>query len=689
MAESVRYDVNFDAKQAQAELKRLNQSIKEGEGLIGQLTVKLKLFKAQLAASTNPAEMERLSKSIRDTKSQIDSLTAATKTSSGVFGGLSGSLLKAAAGFTSAYQGMTLLKEELINSVKVSIQYQNSFIGAIAVGQKFGVSAFDMQKALVDLTKDGLMPMADAAVSLKNLIATGFSLEQSIKLMNGFKDSASFNRQAALSFGEAIRGATEGIKNGNSILVDNAGITKNLSIILKEAGYSERDLMKAVNDVNVRTALYNGLLKEMGVFQGDANILLRTFSGEMAKLQKATMDAEAAFGGFIQKIIQDSGSLKALEQFLRLIDNILKPESYALNQKSNVVTFFDALWNSILKFPEDQLGMQIKMLGQWLELVNAISNSPYFRNTKPNEIPLQPYGAIGRITPKKKSPTTPALPRLLTDAEANAEWDRRIASWGPNEISDSVDMPDLTYIKHQQDMYVDSAIRMLDSVDANVTERDIVQRKKRLDAYKKETEEREKYEKEYLDYKEQQEEIINERIMNENIQFAQNFTDVIGQSAARGFRGIEQMWKQMLQRMLAEAISMGLLSFLFPAAAKGGAFGFFGRLFSGGYDSGGYTGYGDKYEPAGVVHRGEVVWSQEDVSRFGGLSAVESVRPTAGKAKSYGGHYFGGGEVTPLMNSGRVNVNNVLKIKMDGFDVAYALEAPNGGYERLNRARGN
>jgi hypothetical protein len=41
--------------------------------------------------------------------------------------------------------------------------------------------------------------------------------------MNRFKDSAAFGRQGALEFGQAIVGATEGIKNGNSALVDNAG----------------------------------------------------------------------------------------------------------------------------------------------------------------------------------------------------------------------------------------------------------------------------------------------------------------------------------------------------------------------------------------------------------------------------------------------------------------------------------
>ena len=45
-----------------------------------------------------------------------------------------------------------------------------------------------------------------------------------------------------------------------------------------------------------------------------------------------------------------------------------------------------------------------------------------------------------------------------------------------------------------------------------------------------------------------------------------------------------------------------------------------------GFSSGGYTGAGGVNEPAGMVHKGEVVWSQADISRFGGVAAVESLR---------------------------------------------------------------
>ncbi|MDC5471198.1 tape measure protein, partial [Acinetobacter baumannii] len=45
-----------------------------------------------------------------------------------------------------------------------------------------------------------------------------------------------------------------------------------------------------------------------------------------------------------------------------------------------------------------------------------------------------------------------------------------------------------------------------------------------------------------------------------------------------------------------------------------------------GFADGGYTGSGGKYEPAGIVHKGEVVWSQEDIRRWGGVGLVENMR---------------------------------------------------------------
>ena len=45
-----------------------------------------------------------------------------------------------------------------------------------------------------------------------------------------------------------------------------------------------------------------------------------------------------------------------------------------------------------------------------------------------------------------------------------------------------------------------------------------------------------------------------------------------------------------------------------------------------GFSGGGYTGPGGVNEVAGPVHKGEVVWSQKDIQRFGGVAAVEALR---------------------------------------------------------------
>lgn len=45
-----------------------------------------------------------------------------------------------------------------------------------------------------------------------------------------------------------------------------------------------------------------------------------------------------------------------------------------------------------------------------------------------------------------------------------------------------------------------------------------------------------------------------------------------------------------------------------------------------GFSDGGYTGPGGVNDPAGTVHKGEIVWSQADIRKFGGVASVEALR---------------------------------------------------------------
>ncbi len=44
------------------------------------------------------------------------------------------------------------------------------------------------------------------------------------------------------------------------------------------------------------------------------------------------------------------------------------------------------------------------------------------------------------------------------------------------------------------------------------------------------------------------------------------------------------------------------------------------------FAEGGFTGYGGKYQPAGIVHKGEFVFNQEDVNSLGGPGAMQAIR---------------------------------------------------------------
>jgi|GEM_PF-5065816 len=71
-----------------------------------------------------------------------------------------------------------------------------------------------------------------------------------------------------------------------------------------------------------------------------------------------------------------------------------------------------------------------------------------------------------------------------------------------------------------------------------------------------------------------------------------------------------------------------------------------GSLLLGGFDEGGYTGPGAVGKPAGVVHKGEVVFSQSDIARAGGVGSVEALR-LGGRLPGYANGGLVG--ITPAM----------------------------------------
>jgi hypothetical protein len=84
--------------------------------------------------------------------------------------------------------------------------------------------------------------------------------------------------------------------------------------------------------------------------------------------------------------------------------------------------------------------------------------------------------------------------------------------------------------------------------------------------------------------------------------------------------------------LLGEGPLAGLFGSKGTGDAIGGLFGALGKAFGfKGFDSGGYTGAGGKFQPAGVVHRGEYVFDAEATRRLG-VGTLEALRKGKGFA---------------------------------------------------------
>lgn len=87
----------------------------------------------------------------------------------------------------------------------------------------------------------------------------------------------------------------------------------------------------------------------------------------------------------------------------------------------------------------------------------------------------------------------------------------------------------------------------------------------------------------------------------------------------------------------------------------------------GGYADGGYTGPGGKYQPAGVVHKGEGVLSQEDIRALGGPAAFYALRHAIHNGYADGGLVMPTERAEPLARlqapaASPVNMRNAMRL---------------------------
>ncbi len=236
---------------------------------------------------------------------------------------ISGSLKKLASLIATTFS-LTQLYSFSKECVNEASKMQSALVGLQSIVEGQGRSFEKAQAFIKAYTEDGLIPASNAITAYKNLAARGYDDNQIQQTLTALKDSAAFGRQSAYKYGEAIETATEGLKNENSILVDNAGVTKNVAKMWEDYAKSIGTTTNKLTTQQKIQAEVNGILEETRFQTGDAIKYAQTYEGQSAKLSASLLNLKQNIGALLQgafgTVIQWAG--KAIEYVNILVQAI-------------------------------------------------------------------------------------------------------------------------------------------------------------------------------------------------------------------------------------------------------------------------------------------------------------------------------------------------------------------------------
>lgn len=215
------------------------------------------------------------------------------------------------------------------SAINAASETQAAWTGLNSILTGTGKSFAEGKEFIDEYISDGLIPLGNAVTAYKNLAARGYSTEQIEQTMLALKDAAAFGRQASYSYGDAITSATEGLKNENSILVDNAGVTKNVAKMWDEYAASIGTTANNLTQQQKIQAEVNGILAETKFQAGDAAAYADTFAGKVARISTAFNNFKVAVGKFVAPIAElflpyIEMALNALTRFFNKMAQVLK-----------------------------------------------------------------------------------------------------------------------------------------------------------------------------------------------------------------------------------------------------------------------------------------------------------------------------------------------------------------------------
>lgn len=257
---------------------------------------------------------------------------------SGELGGMKSVLSKLGAAVAAAFAVGKIIEFGKA-SVVAANELSDALIGLQSIMEGQGRSFSQAQQFIEDYTKDGLIPATNTINAYKNLALRGYDDSQIRQVMTALKDSAAFGRQASYTMGEAVQTASEGLKNENSILVDNAGVTKNVAQMWKEYAASIGTSSDKLSQEQKIQAEVNGILEETKFQTGDAAKMSGQYSGQVAALTYNMNVLKVAVGNAIKPLLQAVlPAINAIIAALTKLANLIATVTGALFGKVTVTS---------------------------------------------------------------------------------------------------------------------------------------------------------------------------------------------------------------------------------------------------------------------------------------------------------------------------------------------------------------
>lgn len=212
--------------------------------------------------------------------------------------------MKKISGYIASAFSVVAVTQFAKSSINAASQMQSAWTGLNSIVEGTGKSFSTAENFINKFTSDGLISINEATTAYKNLLSRGYDTTQIEDTMSRLKDSAAFGRQASYDLGEAVVTATEGLKNENSILVDNAGVTKNVAKMWEEYAKAHNITTNAMTQAQKIEAEYQGIMQETKFQVGDAANYTRTYAGQIQKLKMSFTNLQVAVGRVVAPIAQ-------------------------------------------------------------------------------------------------------------------------------------------------------------------------------------------------------------------------------------------------------------------------------------------------------------------------------------------------------------------------------------------------